>query len=903
MTANESSPPPSDPVETVHSDEALPAAESSTTLVDATAVTEAISVTADAVAARSAELDRREAALRDNEALVSELEGEAQRAKERALAELASAKTKTTELEQRERVIGPREQSVERREAQLSSLKTSLEQRETAVELREQKAKQRHGELEQKDEKRKESERDLKRREAELEKQLRAIKERELDAEAGFAAQNRAALAALEKEHGALRTQIAALRKEIQDARESGFASLDADLTRERSQRVAAMDYDLKGRRENDTQRLAAELERETARVSADLAQQTKSIATQKTQLQEEQARFRAEVTKTKEQQQAAHEQSQAQSNARELDYQLRMHKLQISEAELRADQDRLTETIELRSQARVADFETRLSERARRCQELLEQVIRTEKRLESFDELQRRFAGQSPEDVLAEREQLRADRQRLRAELDARPTAEDKQRLDELLGERDKREKELTDARRLLASLKADRTKWALGVAELEQERSLKEAEERRRQALEAQNEKLAEEVSRVRKLYEAPQDKAKRIESIEKAWDDKLVRAEVNPELTEVAWLDRIIDDCHHSGLDFPRRLVLAFHTALKTADWSPIAVLAGVSGTGKSELPRLYSRFGGLAFMPRPVQPNWDSPQSLFGFFNSIDNRFDATPLLQALVQSQKSADDPEHPYGFTDRLLLILLDELNLAHVEQYFSDLLSKLEERRGVKEGVCVDIELGGGLKYPVPMGRNVLWVGTMNEDETTKSLSDKVIDRSNLIYFPRPQKLHRRIDAHLRDPRPLLPRKSWEKWIVNRLPFSEEDVAPYKEAMERMNSSLENVGRALGHRVWQATEHYMANHPEVVDAVKRKDAEAKKKAMQRAFEDQLVQKAMPKLRGIETAGTARSRCLDPIRQLLKELDLHLAEDYEIALRVGAGAFVWNSARYIESST
>lgn len=905
MTANESSPSVSLPA-AAQSDEAALAAEGSAVFVEdmdlkALAAAPEVDPAAAALQVRRAELDRREAALSESEKLALELEAEARTTKEQALAQLASAKTKTTELDQRERQFGLREQNVERRDTQLSTLKTSLDQRETAVELREQKAKQRLSELEQKDEKRKEAERELKRRDAELEKRERAVKERELEAEAGFAAQNRAALAALEKEHGVLRGQLVALRQEVQEARASGFAVVDADLVRERNQRAATLDNELNERRAHGEEQLAAELTRETKRVLADHAQRTKAVAAQEEKLQLEQTLWRAEVTRTREQQQAASEKSQVLSDARDRDIQLRMHKLQIGEAELQADAAQIEEQAERRSQARVAELTTRLAEREQRSEELLAQVIRVEKRLESFAELQRRFADQSPEEVLSEREQLRQDRDRLRAELDARPTAEDKQRLEQLSGERDKLEKELTDARRRLASLTADRTKWALSVADLEHERSLKEAEERRRQALEAQNEKLADEVARVRKLYEAPQDKTKRIESIEKAWDEKLVRAAVEPELTEVAWLDRIIADCHESGLDFPRRLVLAFHTVLKTADWSPIAVLAGVSGTGKSELPRLYSRFGGLAFMPRPVQPNWDSPQSLFGFFNSIDNRFDATPLLQALVQSQQSAEDPDHPHGFSDRLLLILLDEMNLAHVEQYFSDLLSKLEERRGVKEGVCVDIELGGGLKYPVPMGRNVLWVGTMNEDETTKSLSDKVIDRSNLIYFPRPQKLHRRRDAQLLDPRPLLPRKSWEKWITNRSPFTEEDIAIYIDALERMNGALENVGRALGHRVWQATEHYMANHPDVMDAVRRKDPEAKKKGMQRAFEDQLVQKAMPKLRGIETAGAARSKCLEPIGQLIKELDLHLADDYAIALRVGAGAFVWNSARYIES--
>ena len=69
-----------------------------------------------------------------------------------------------------------------------------------------------------------------------------------------------------------------------------------------------------------------------------------------------------------------------------------------------------------------------------------------------------------------------------------------------------------------------------------------------------------------------------------------------------------------CDEYGIRFQRRILYAFHTALKINDWSIITVLAGVSGTGKSELPKLYSFFGGLNFISVAVQPNWDSQESM-------------------------------------------------------------------------------------------------------------------------------------------------------------------------------------------------------------------------------------------------------------------------------------------------
>ena len=127
-------------------------------------------------------------------------------------------------------------------------------------------------------------------------------------------------------------------------------------------------------------------------------------------------------------------------------------------------------------------------------------------------------------------------------------------------------------------------------------------------------------------------------------------------------------------------------------------------------------------------------------------------------------------------------------------------------------------------------------------------------------------------------------------------------EIESFKDGLEEINQRLEFVGRALGHRVWQSVEYYMANHPEVIEARERNDQDALQRTMRRAYEDQLVLKVMPKLRGIETSGDSKRNCLDPIRKLLEnnDLGLGLSEDFDIACRVGHGAFIWNRARYLE---
>ena len=122
-------------------------------------------------------------------------------------------------------------------------------------------------------------------------------------------------------------------------------------------------------------------------------------------------------------------------------------------------------------------------------------------------------------------------------------------------------------------------------------------------------------------------------------------------------------------------------AFHTALKINDTSQLTVLAGVSGTGKSLLPRRYAEAMGMHFLPIAVEPRWDSPQDLLGFYNYIEKRYRATDLARSLVHMDPYNTSTLAEGAFRDQMMLVLLDEMNLARVEYYFSEFLSRLETR------------------------------------------------------------------------------------------------------------------------------------------------------------------------------------------------------------------------------
>tara|TARA_Y100001938_G_C8037998_1_gene404493 strand:- start:233 stop:1336 length:1104 start_codon:yes stop_codon:yes gene_type:complete len=297
-------------------------------------------------------------------------------------------------------------------------------------------------------------------------------------------------------------------------------------------------------------------------------------------------------------------------------------------------------------------------------------------------------------------------------------------------------------------------------------------------------------------------------------------------------------------------------------------------------------------------------------MLGFFNSIDNKFDAQPILNFLAQSQKPWSE-DYP-GLSEAMCLVLLDEMNLAHPELYFAEFLSKLELRRGRKgnDVPWLPVKVGAGMPaYKLPLGRNVLWTGTMNQDETTKSLSDKVLDRSIIVNFPRPTELKRRLKLLPLDDRnrgPALHKAAWQSWLAEGSSFSEDEVKPYMAFIEALNGALSVSGRALGHRVWQSIEYYMANYPEVRAAKNDKSPSRLADAMHTAFEDQLVQKVMPKLRGIDTRGKSKTECLDKIRnQLVNGIDgrpFNLTEDFDIACELGYGQFIWQSANYLNAS-
>lgn len=181
---------------------------------------------------------------------------------------------------------------------------------------------------------------------------------------------------------------------------------------------------------------------------------------------------------------------------------------------------------------------------------------------------------------------------------------------------------------------------------------------------------------------------------------------------------------------GFHFEPWQIAAYVTALKT---KPFVILAGVSGTGKSKLPALVSEATGGKHKLIPVRPDWTDSAEVIGY-TALNDAFRPGQLLQFIEETQRTENlDTHHVF---------IVDEMNLARVEHYFAEVLSRIEDRSKAADGGYKSEPLVTGelkedkdkhwAEYGLPS--NLAIVGTVNMDESTHGFSRKVLDRAFTI-------------------------------------------------------------------------------------------------------------------------------------------------------------------------
>ena len=168
----------------------------------------------------------------------------------------------------------------------------------------------------------------------------------------------------------------------------------------------------------------------------------------------------------------------------------------------------------------------------------------------------------------------------------------------------------------------------------------------------------------------------------------------------------------------LEVMKRLFASFGAA-------KMVILQGISGTGKTSLPYALGQFVQNPAVICSVQPSWRDRTELIGYYNEFTKRYTEPDFLKALYESQ-----------FIEDMRLIILDEMNIARVEYYFAEMLSILELPREDERYVTLvsnkdaaDPEKMKDGKVWIPS--NIWYVGTINNDDSTFAVSDKVYDRA----------------------------------------------------------------------------------------------------------------------------------------------------------------------------
>ena len=316
--------------------------------------------------------------------------------------------------------------------------------------------------------------------------------------------------------------------------------------------------------------------------------------------------------------------------------------------------------------------------------------------------------------------------------------------------------------------------------------------------------------------------------------------------------------------SHVDFGRAhlsLVRAFVASLAA---KPFVILTGLSGSGKTQIALRFGEWIGRdRFLIAAVRPDWTGAEALFGYedaLKAVANGLPAWTVPEPLAFLLRAAGDRVHPY-------VLVLDEMNLAHVERYFADALSGMESGMpcipNLVKGNDGCWRLRSGSIERVPFPENVYIIGTVNVDETTYMFSPKVLDRANTFEF-RVQSSD--LSAEYRKPvscvsgDPALVRGFLEisrdkEWHLQR-PYAQAESL--RSHLRRLHELLAPHSFEFGHRVFYEATRFAALYEE-----------AGPSSLEAILDRIVMQKILPRLHGSR-------RRLEPVLLALTHYCLHL---------------------------
>ncbi|WP_410989791.1 McrB family protein [Bacillus cereus] len=303
----------------------------------------------------------------------------------------------------------------------------------------------------------------------------------------------------------------------------------------------------------------------------------------------------------------------------------------------------------------------------------------------------------------------------------------------------------------------------------------------------------------------------------------------------LDQQSIIDHVSSYIQSKGFFYEKKDLVNFFLSLKT---KPFVILSGISGTGKTKIVQWFAESLGATeengqFTLIPVRPDWSDSSDLLGYVN-LQGEFQERPLIKVLENADAN---PNRPY-------FVVLDEMNLARVEYYFSDFLSVIESRKW-KDGKIVTSPVlpESIVNKHITIPSNVYIIGTVNMDETTHPLSKKVLDRANTIEFNTVNLdyFNFLMDVEEKEAEIASNRSLETEYLHLKECFKDNEdlVRNISTILIEINKILESVGAQVGYRIRDEICFYMAYNEQ-----------GKLLSFDESLDYQIYQKILPRLAG-----------------------------------------------------
>ncbi len=303
----------------------------------------------------------------------------------------------------------------------------------------------------------------------------------------------------------------------------------------------------------------------------------------------------------------------------------------------------------------------------------------------------------------------------------------------------------------------------------------------------------------------------------------------------LDQQSIIDHVSSYIQSKGFFYEKKDLVNFFLSLKT---KPFVILSGISGTGKTKIVQWFAESLGATeengqFTLIPVRPDWSDSSDLLGYVN-LQGEFQERPLIKVLENADAN---PNRPY-------FVVLDEMNLARVEYYFSDFLSVIESRKWKDGKIVTSPVLPESIANKhITIPSNVYIIGTVNMDETTHPLSKKVLDRANTIEFNTVNLdyFNFLMDMEEKEAEIVSDSSLATKYLHLKECFKENKnlVRNISTILVEINKILESVGAQVGYRIRDEICFYMAYNEQ-----------GKLLSFDEALDYQIYQKILPRLAG-----------------------------------------------------